>query len=170
MFPRARRRRGWPGAPYPLVAPAPICAKYEDSATLVIGVGVCGFCVYVSGGLVLWVSGVVCTVPGMERVRVDMRLRVDLLGEVDLRRGDVSRTRWVERALEAALSGESADRAVSGSKADPALSKGPANVSAQPRMSVPVGRAELEARKAGRDSGAAVGGRPGKPFRPVPRS
>lgn len=37
------------------------------------------------------------------RKRVDLRLPEELVEAVDAARGDVTRTRWVERALEAAL-------------------------------------------------------------------
>jgi hypothetical protein len=42
----------------------------------------------------------------MQYMKVPLALRVDqeLLARVDAERGDVSRTRWVERALESALS------------------------------------------------------------------
>jgi hypothetical protein len=35
--------------------------------------------------------------------RLELRVSVELLGRVDAARGDVSRTRWVERAIEARL-------------------------------------------------------------------
>ena len=39
----------------------------------------------------------------MKRARLELRITDELLAQIDAARGDVSRTRWVERALERAL-------------------------------------------------------------------
>lgn len=41
----------------------------------------------------------------MKDKRLELRVTQDLLDAIDAARGDVSRTRWVERALEKALQG-----------------------------------------------------------------
>lgn len=41
----------------------------------------------------------------MKTARLELRITDELLAQIDAARGDVSRTRWVERALESALSG-----------------------------------------------------------------
>lgn len=43
----------------------------------------------------------------MKTKRLELRVTQDFLDAIDAARGDVSRTRWVERALEKALGGRS---------------------------------------------------------------
>jgi hypothetical protein len=42
----------------------------------------------------------------MKTARLELRITEELLAQIDVARGDVSRTRWVERALEKALGAE----------------------------------------------------------------
>lgn len=42
----------------------------------------------------------------MKTARLELRITEELLAQIDAARGDVSRTRWVERALEKALGAE----------------------------------------------------------------
>lgn len=52
-----------------------------------------------------YIAGPCRTLPGMveKSARLELRVTPELLGAIDAARGDVSRTRWVERALERAL-------------------------------------------------------------------
>lgn len=76
-------------------------------------------------------SGVCRTVPGMARTaRLELRVAPELLAAVDAARGDVSRSRWVVRALESALDREGAPDASPGSLRERVMPSAPSRASA----------------------------------------